>query len=523
MEMRVPRFVYGRSLSTLLATGSMLLLFTVLWASPVLAARVKEISERVHVGKNGAATYFVAVNGDDNGPGSFDHPWATINHAASQARAGDTIIVRGGRYRLSAQVRPLHSGRANAWITFLGYPGEEPVLDATMIPRSSVVRNGLDNGVFQVEDVSYVRVINLAIANSHDAAFTVRDSSHVALINNSTTSTFSSGIAVWDTRNDGRATRHIQIIGNTIVKANNGDLAPPDVPRQAETPHEAISVSGATDFEVAYNHVNGSGKEGIDIKGASKDGKVHHNVVNGLNRQGIYVDAWYGPLRGINIYSNVVYNCHGAGLVLSVEQGRSVEDINIHNNLVFNNDGSGLLFSVFGANGPRRGIKVDHNIFYHNGYGPAKPGQSYYWITGGVYFMSANVGDIVIRKNIISNNRGFQIGYSESLLHQFRSWQDFVRKRRIEISENMIYGQNSINSPIEGGGDAVPYRAKIYAVNGQRPVLANPMFKDPAHQDFVSRRGYAAYGIRAGLWPPESTFVGSWKHGFPPRLFTPVP
>jgi hypothetical protein len=484
------------------------------------AAGAKEVSERVQVRKSGPGTYFVAVSGDDNGTGSFDHPWATINHAASKARAGDTIIVRGGRYRLSAQVRPRHSGRRNAWITFIGYPGEEPVLDAAMIDRSSVMRNGLDNGAFQIEDVSYVRVIDLAIANARDAAFTVRDSRHIALINNSTTSAFSSGIAVWDTNNDGRATRHIQIIGNTIVKANTWDMAPPDIPRQGEPPHEALSIGGAADFEVAYNHVYGSDKEGIDIKEASKDGKVHHNVVNDLSRQGIYIDAWYGVLQRMEVYSNVVYNCQGAGLVLSVEGGTLVEDINIHNNLVFNNEGSGLLFSVFSDNGPRRRIKIAHNIFYHNGYGAAKPGQSYYWITGGLYFMSANIRDVAISKNIFSSNRGFQIGYNQSLLDQLQSWQNFARERKIEIRKNVIYGRNLMNSPIEGGGDAFPYRGKIYAVNGQRPIFANPMFKDPAHQDFVSHRGLATHGIRAGLWPPNAASKSWWKHDFPPRLFT---
>jgi hypothetical protein len=137
--------------------------------------------------------------------------------------------------------------------------------------------------------------------------------------------------------------------------------------------------------------------------------------------------------------------------------------------------------------------------------------------------MSENVGDIVIDKNVFSSNRGFQIGYSESLLERFRSWQNFASKRRIEIGKNVIYGRNSVNSPIEGGGDAFPYRGKIYAVNGQRPVFANPMFKDPVDRDFVSRRGFAAHGIRAGLWPPDSTFAWSWQHGFSPKLFTRAP
>lgn len=494
-----------------------LLACTFVSSSPVLAARGKAASAFVHVRNTRAATYFVAVDGKDEAAGSFAHPWATIKHAAGQARAGDTIIVRGGHYRLSAQVRPLHSGRPNAWITFVGYPGEQPVLDARMIQRSSLVRNGLDNGAFQIEGVSYIRVINLTVANSHDAGFTVRDSSHIALINDSTTNTFSSGIAVWDTSHKGLTTRHIQVIGNTITKANTWDLAPPEALNVGrEPPHEAMSIAGAVDFEVAYNHVHDSGKEGIDIKETSNLGKVHHNVVNGVGRQGIYVDAWFGLLRGIEVYSNVIYSCRGAGLVVSVEQKRSAEDINIHNNLVFNNQGSGLLFSRFGADGPRRRIKITHNIFYHNGYGPAKPGQSYYWITGGLYFMSANVEDVAIDKNVFSSNRGFQIGYSESLLGRFRSWQSFARARRIEIGMNLIFGRNPVSAAIEGGGDAVPYRGKIYAVNGRRPIFAAPLFKDPAQQEFGSRRGFVARGIRAGVRPSNPWW---WRHGFPPKLF----
>ncbi len=36
-------------------------------------------------------------NGTDDGPGTAERPWATINHAADKAVAGDTVVVRGGR------------------------------------------------------------------------------------------------------------------------------------------------------------------------------------------------------------------------------------------------------------------------------------------------------------------------------------------------------------------------------------------------------------------------------------------
>src|SRR5260370_12608345 len=264
-------------------------------------------------------TYFVSLNGSDNWPGSADRPWATINHASAKAVAGDTVIVHGGRYVLPTQVRVRNSGRADAWITFIGYPGEEPILDAQSIRLPAFVKGAVNHGAFQIEGASHIRVANLSVINSHDAGITVRDSSDIELINNSTDGSYSSGIAVWNTNHDDKGTKRIRVIGNTIIKATTWDLAAPDVPRRGEPPHEALSIGGAVDFEVAYNHVYDSDKEGIDVKETSSRGKVHHNHVHNLHRQGIYVDAWFGKIDDIEIFSNVIHDCAGAGFVLSAE------------------------------------------------------------------------------------------------------------------------------------------------------------------------------------------------------------
>jgi hypothetical protein len=46
-----------------------------------------------------AATYYVAPDGDDANPGSRAAPWATLRQAGRQARPGDTVKVKAGRYR----------------------------------------------------------------------------------------------------------------------------------------------------------------------------------------------------------------------------------------------------------------------------------------------------------------------------------------------------------------------------------------------------------------------------------------
>jgi hypothetical protein len=464
-------------------------------------------------------TYFVAPTGSDNGPGSADRPWATINHAAEKAVAGDTVVVRDGRYLLSAQVRPRNSGKPGAWITFIGYPGEVPILDAQSIRQPPFAERHLNNGAFQIEGLSYVRVADLTVINSHDAGITVRDSSDIELINNKTKGTYSSGIAVWDTNHDDRGTQRIRIIGNTITRATKLDQASPDAPRRGEAPHEALSIGGAVDFEVAYNHVYDSDKEGIDIKETSRHGKVDHNLVDTVARQGIYVDAWFGKISDIEIFSNVVHDCRGAGVAISVESGDSIERLNLHNNLVFNNDGSGLYFSRWGVNNPRRKIQIVGNIFYHNGYGPTKDGQIYHWQTGGLYLYSANLHDASISKNIFSENRGFQIGYSELYLKDARSWQDAARKQNIRISDNLLFGSNATAAPIESGGAPID-QVKIYAVDGDRALFGDPLFENPAEQNFALRRASPAIKAKL-LTPPNPGYVASqdwWKRGFPPRL-----
>jgi hypothetical protein len=458
--------------------------------------------------------FYVAVGGNDDAPGTKDRPWATINHAADVAEAGSRVIVRGGRYGLRSQVRLHHSGRPEAWIEFVGYPGETAVLDAAGLQRPSP--KALSNGAVQIEGVSFIRVANLTVINSHDAGFTIRDSSNVDLINNTTRGTFSSGIAVWDTDHKRTTTKNIRILANTVTRATVWDLAPADERTRREPPHEAISIAGAANFEVAYNLVYDSDKEGIDIKETSAHGKVHHNLVHHLRRQGIYVDAWFGQIDDIEIVSNVVHDCHGSGIALSAENGPSIDGITLRRNLVFDNDGSGLYFSRWSANNARRHITIANNVFYHNGYGKPATGQDYYWQVGGIYLYSANIHDIAIADNILSDNRGFQIGYSELFLEGGRSWSDVARELRIRITGNLLAGSNSPPA-IRSGGNPTD-QLMIYATDGDRPRLGDPCFKDPVAQDFRPQKGSLAFSGRrsAGAYRLDEAPDFWWKRDFPP-------
>ena len=74
--------------------------------------------------------FFVAPDGSDRNPGSREKPFATVQHGVERLRAGDTLYLRGGRYR--EQVVAHHvRGEENAPICLRNYPGETAVIDGT--------------------------------------------------------------------------------------------------------------------------------------------------------------------------------------------------------------------------------------------------------------------------------------------------------------------------------------------------------------------------------------------------------
>lgn len=80
--------------------------------------------------------YVVAMDGDDTGPGTIDHPLASPQRAADLARPGDVVIIRGGTYRggsartHSGALEIYRSGEPGLPIVYRAWPGEHPIIDA---------------------------------------------------------------------------------------------------------------------------------------------------------------------------------------------------------------------------------------------------------------------------------------------------------------------------------------------------------------------------------------------------------
>ena len=455
--------------------------------------------------------YYVAPQGRDSNPGTLDRPWATIQKAADTLEAGQTVYIRGGTYAISEQIRPRNMGRPDRWITYRAYPGEIATIDAQNLyvePPEGEPPFPHDQGAFQIEGTAYVRIQNLTLKNSHSAGFTVRNSNHIQFYNNTTINTYSSGIAVWTN------CAHCKIMGNTIVNANTLEMRInwEGYPHQKNVgPHEAITLGGAIDFEVAYNHICYCQKEGIDCKETCARGIVHHNYTHHLRRQGLYVDSYFGLLEDIEVYDNVVSDCE-TGIAVSAEDGPLADNIRIHHNLVYNNRATGIFLSRWGKDRRRTNIQIYNNTVDRNGYGKGEPT---YWLTGGLYLYTTNLENVEIFNNIFSQNKSFQIGYSGD-------YNGDLRSRKINIENNLIYQTETVTYPVRLEEWA---KDDVYSTNGENAIEGDPLYKTPSLGNFLLQNNSPAIGMGMGANSDLGAFTATaeqdfwWLANFPPPIF----
>ena len=90
-----------------------------------------------------AAKFYVATDGKDENPGTLEAPFASIGRAQEAVSPGDSVIIRGGTYRMrEADIVDRRRGRARVFrldksgreekpIEYAAAEGEEPIFDFT--------------------------------------------------------------------------------------------------------------------------------------------------------------------------------------------------------------------------------------------------------------------------------------------------------------------------------------------------------------------------------------------------------
>ena len=314
-----------------------------------------------------AATYWVAPKGDDTWDGSRERPWGTIQRGVSQAKAGDTVLVRDGDYVTSAPIRFAHSGEEGKWIVLAAEPGASVVIDASPIRPANLGeasgRGAIDlRGATRGARLSYIRIEGLRIRQSHQFGIRIDGScDHIEIRDCKIEWTFGPAIGAWNMQ-------YLRVVGVRSHARQRAEDAPLRRPAPRVSPR-GDQRGGRAPLRGGVERGAPLGQGGDRREGEERPGRgaPQHYVHDRLPRQALYADAWFGLLDDVEFCSNVVHGCE-FGTAISVEnRGAELRNVRFHHNVIYNNRASGFALSTWGADGPRSGIVFANNTLWHNG------------------------------------------------------------------------------------------------------------------------------------------------------------
>jgi hypothetical protein len=308
-------------------------------------------------------TYYVSTAGNDANDGlTIGTAWRTIQKAMNTCNAGETALVVSGNY--GETLTWTKSGTAGAYITIkaLTYVIPGPSTASSMPQTMKVTING-----------NYLIYDGFACMGSSSGAGININGDFVTVENCYTKNTYWSGI-------EGFGPTHDIIITHNYVDSpvNNGNS------------QEALSLEGAGggiyNFEISYNTVYSTKKEGIDVKVGCHDGIICYNTVYSQGPD-IYIDNYGQSSYNIDVYGNYCYGQQDS-VRLGFEENPSVMSyISIYNN-IFKSSAQGV-----SENGDNYASHGEHIYIYNNVF------------DGGSGFrihMNTGYVDVVVRNNIFS-------------------------------------------------------------------------------------------------------------------------
>lgn len=362
----------------------------------------------------------------------FCYNFRQIEYALQSTLAGDSLLFRQGEYFLQAPLKPVHSGTRKDPVYIGAYNNERVILNGSLLRIDSLTGRPLltrRDGLVNITGVSHIEVSGLEVMHSANIGISVsgEETTHIILNRCKVHHTYNSGIGLWYCQD-------VKVLHCEITGANNQDYRTIQ-PLRREGPHEALTIAGARNFEIAWNHLHQCHKEGIDCKEVSSMGKIHHNLVHDIPRQGIYIDSWFGRLHNIEVYENIVFACEWGIAVSSEGKESKMDSVFIHHNLVFENRASGILIGVWGNDCRRDHIYIHNNTILRNG----SPGH---WAgkTGGIDIRSLNVYHSSIYNNVCMGNWAFEIA-SAALPEKADS---LFKQQNLRITGNFIHEHEEI-------------------------------------------------------------------------------
>jgi len=416
-------------------------------------------------------TIYVHPDGSDRNPGSVELPLKSLQVALDHP-GYDTLMVMDGTYVINEPVRMHRSGSPGNTLVIMAQNQHRAVIDADnylVEPASGRTPSRSGKASLHFGNVRHILVDGLRVINSHGMGIALaHGSSYITLRNCRVEDSFNSGIGLW-------YSDHVKVLHCEVTGANRKALKTASDRVGREAPHEAITIAGATNFEVAFNEVHHCDKEGIDCKEVSAHGIIHHNYMHDLPRQGLYVDCWFGLLEDVEFSHNRVHDCEWGMAISGEGKDASMRNIRIHHNLLYDNRGSGVFFGVWGNDELRDSIFIFNNTIVNNG-------SRGHWAgpVGGIDIRSTKLTNTFIYNNICHNNHSFEVGCS--LDDPARTtWQ---QDNNIIVTHNHSGIYKSIPDPPGAYGS-------VYAFLGEAPSGGDPGFS--AAPGFVLSPGSPAF------------------------------
>ncbi|MFZ3382749.1 MAG: right-handed parallel beta-helix repeat-containing protein [Candidatus Methanoperedens sp.] len=338
-----------------------------------------------------SSIYYVAINGNDNNPGTESQPWRTISKAANTLVAGETVYVKEGTY--SEKISIQNSGLPGIYNTFAAYPGDNVTIDGMGLVSQW-------EGIFTVNGASHIKISGFNILHSGYAGVRVNGggtSLDVIIEKNYFNDIYSSAIY---TENAGPG---IIYDSNEVTGSHKAAMS---------TEGEVVDMVNVNGFEIKNNYIHDNfHAESITAKEGASNGLIHHNNVKPVESAGIYLCAWTDIQQNIEVYDNIIHDGPGSsrGIAMAVEGGGSLTGIKVYNNIVYNNGASGINVAHYHTcdanslciSGPIDNIQIVNNVVYNNGVVEN-------W-GGGINIQYGNTTKVIVSNNIVSQNRNYQI------------------------------------------------------------------------------------------------------------------
>lgn len=290
-----------------------------------------------------ARDYYVARNGDDDGPGTRSAPWHNIQDAMDKLKPGDTLHIGPGLYREKLYVNV--SGEPGKPITIKGGPGV--IISGRGIEGENMI---------YIENRSHLRITGLELRDNLGC----KDGSGIRVYGSGTDielrdntihemrGTDAMGITIYGV-DAKKPVSKLVIHGNHIFNCE-------------PAPSEALTLNGNVQgFIVSNNVVHDCNNIGIDFIGGedwiskhpeavTRDGICSGNRVARCRSNyedgyaaGIYVDSG----KNITIEDNHVTQCDLGIEVGAENKGFTASGIIVRNNTIYHNDKAGIVFGGY--------------------------------------------------------------------------------------------------------------------------------------------------------------------------------